>query len=110
MSDGNVTEVPVVIDGARLYVEAIGDTGEQEVLGGKVIDGLGGVTDAIRALGDQLTRAVKAIEPDQFSIEFGFEFKVEQGGLVALLVRGGGTASVTVTLEWNKKSADSPDE
>jgi len=108
MSDGNVTEVPVVIDGARLYVQAVADQGEHEVVGGKMIEGLGTAMDAIKALGHQVTEAVKGIEPDQFSIQLGFEFKLEQGTLVALLVRGGGTASVMVTLQWDKTPATTP--
>ncbi len=108
MSDGNVTEVPVVLDGALLYVQAVADEGEHEVVGGKVVESLGTAMDAIKAVGHQVTQAVKAIEPDQFSIQLGFEFKLEQGTLVALLVRGGGTASVTVTMQWNGTSPASP--
>ncbi len=101
MSDDDVSEVEVVLDGVRFYVEARQDTTEHEV-GSTLTEGLGSATDAIKTLGSHIAAAVKAVEPDHFSIQLGFEFKLEQGTLVALLVRGTTTANVTVTLQWDK--------
>ena len=101
MSDGDVTEVEVVLDGVRFYVEARQDDTEHEV-GSTITEGLGSAMDAIKTLGSHVTDAVKAIEPDHFSIQLGFEFKLEQGTLVAMLVRGSTTANVTVNLQWDK--------
>ena len=107
MSDGDVTEVEVVLDGVRFYVEARQDDTEHEV-GSTITEGLGSAMDAIKTLGGHVTDAVKAIEPDHFSIQLGFEFKLEQGTLVAMLVRGSTTANVTVNLQWDKAPAGDP--
>jgi hypothetical protein len=107
MSDSDVTEVEVVLDGVRFYVEARQDDTEHEV-GSTITEGLGSAMDAIKTLGSHVTDAVKAIEPDHFSIQLGFEFKLEQGTLVAMLVRGSTTANVTVNLQWDKAPAGDP--
>jgi hypothetical protein len=99
MRDDNVGEVAVVLDGVRFYVEARQDSMEHEV-SGTLAAGLGAAMEAITTLGSHISAAVRTIEPDHFGIQLGFEFKLEQGALVAVLVRGGATASVTVNLEW----------
>lgn len=58
--------------------------------------------DVIKTLGSYVAGAVKEIEPGHFSVQPGFEFKLEQGTLVAMLVRGSTTANVTVNLQWDK--------
>ena len=103
MSDDDVTEVEVVLDGVRFYVEARQDSTEHEV-SSALTEGLGSAMDAIKTLGSHVADAVKAIEPDHFSVQLGFEFKLEQGTLVALLVRGAATANVTVNLQWDAKA------
>jgi NTP-dependent ternary system trypsin peptidase co-occuring protein len=102
MRDDDVSEVAVVLDGARFYVEARQDTTEHEV-SSTLAEGLGAAMDAIKTLGSHIADAVKTIEPDHFSIQLGFEFKLEQGALVAVLVRGSTTANVTVNLGWGAK-------
>jgi hypothetical protein len=103
MSDDDVTEVEVVLDGVRFYVEARQDSAEREV-GSKLAEGLGSAMDAIKTLSSHVADAVQAIEPDHFSVELGFEFKLEQGVLVAMLVRGSTKANITVTLDWHRKA------
>jgi Trypsin-co-occurring domain 1 len=104
MSDAGVTDVEVVLDGIRFYVEARQDSTEHEV-SSTLAEGLSSAMDAIKTLGNHVADAVKAIEPDHFGIELGFEFKLEQGTLIAVLVRGSATANVTVTLQWDKNQA-----
>ena len=78
MSDDDVSEVEVVLDGVRFYVEARQDGTEHEV-GSTITEGLGSAMDAIKTLGSHVTDAVKAIEPDHFSIQLGFEFQAGTG-------------------------------
>lgn len=87
-------EIPV-----KLYVEARSGGGESEI-SNEVIQGLGEVTGSIEAVASKVARAVRAASPDSFEVELGFELKAEAGGLVALLVRSGGTATIKVTLKW----------
>jgi len=105
MSD--VTDVPVLLatgpDGTdppvRLYIEARRGGGEGEI-SNKPFEGLDKVTASIEAVSASVARAVKAAAPTTFSVELGFEIKAESSGLVALLVRSGGTATIKVSMEW----------
>ena len=99
--NGDVADVEVTLDGTRLYVEAIAAGGEQEV-GNEVVQSLQTALDSIKAIGHRVAEAARAIEPDRFSVQLGFSFKLEQGVLVAILVKGSGTASLTVNLEWDR--------
>jgi Trypsin-co-occurring domain 1 len=80
------------------------DSGEVEV-SSHVVDGLQNVLDAIQAVSCEIAEAMRAVRPDRFCVELGFEIKGEAGGLVAMLVRAGGTATVKVSLEWQKTTA-----
>ncbi len=99
--DEPVTEVEVALDGTRLYIEAVAAGGEEQVAN-QVVEGLQTALDSIKAIGHRVADTAKAIEPDRFSVQLGFSFKLEQGVLVAMLVKGSGTASLTVTLEWDQ--------
>lgn len=89
-----------------LFVQTVGSGGEQMIAGGT--PPLEPALDAINAVGNKVANAVKAIAPDKFSIELGFEFKAEAGGLVAMLVRSGGSASVKLTMEWERPKPTPP--
>lgn len=105
MSDGK--QVPVVIttpDGTpvKLYVETADDGGETDI-GFHVAEGLDQVTDAITAVSGKVVDALKKAAPKKFTVEMGFEFKVEEGGLVALFTRVAGEAAIKVTMEWERQ-------
>jgi hypothetical protein len=99
-------DVPVELETAggtpvRLYVEAK-DTGGEAEVGFSVVEGLAQVTDAIGAVAGQVADALEKVAPRKFSVELGFEIKAESSGLVALLARSGGTATIKVTMEWER--------
>jgi hypothetical protein len=101
----DVAEVEVTLDGTRFYIEAVAAGGEQQV-SNEVVESLQTALDSIKAIGHRVAEAAKAIEPDRFSVQLGFTFKLEQGVLVAMLVKGSGTASLTVNLEWDGPSKE----
>ena len=103
--------VPIRLEGGvLLYVEAReggevvegGGGDELEETAFSVKAGLKSVTDAIRAVGQEIADAYRAVGPDTFTVELGFDMKAEQGGVVALFVKAGGSASIKVTMEWKK--------
>jgi hypothetical protein len=100
-----ITEVEVNLDGTRLYIEAVADVGAEQQVSNQVVESLQTALDSMKAIGHRVAEAAKAIEPDRFSVELGFSFKLEQGVLVAMLVKGSGTGSVTVNLEWDRRTA-----
>lgn len=102
----DVIEVPVRLGGgdpgtAIIYVEARRRVGEGEVASGGIAD-FGRVTDGIRLVARDIGEALKEAGPDKLTVEMGFEVKAEAGGLIALLARGGATATINVTMVWDK--------
>lgn len=63
-----------------------------------------GVTQSIEAIADSVTAGLERVQPDRAAVEFGVDVGVEAGGLTALLVKGTGTATLKVTLEWEKST------
>ena len=114
-NDTSVT-IPVVLpNGAKIYVQASSlepreGTGERDV--GFDADrrkrdvaaiptSFGGVAKAIEGVAEALTATVERIKPQKMSVEFGLQIGAETSGLTALVVKGSGTASLKVTLEWS---------
>jgi hypothetical protein len=60
------------------------------------------ITDAIEGISGAILSTLEKVGPDKASVEFGLEVSFKEGQLTALLVRGGGTASLNITLEWGK--------
>jgi hypothetical protein len=58
------------------------------------------VGTAIEGLSKSIASSIEKVKPQKASVEFGIEVAVESGQLTALLVKGSGTANITVTLEW----------
>jgi hypothetical protein len=64
-----------------------------------------GLVDSIEGIAESMTEALRKAKPDKATVEFGVDVGVESGGLTALLVKGTGTATVKITLEWAAASA-----
>jgi hypothetical protein len=63
------------------------------------------VTKIIEGIGDGLHSVAIKLKPEKLTVEFGLEISVESGELTALLVKGSGTAHLTVELEWKPGKA-----
>jgi hypothetical protein len=61
----------------------------------------------IESIADGFTEALKRVKPQKAALEFGVDIGVESGALTALIVKGTGTATLKVTLEWEAASATS---
>lgn len=92
--------IPVKLpNGAQIRVVAT-------MLGGKEADvafkllSFDEVTNTIEGIAGSLNAALQKIQPKKASVEFGLEVAVESGALTALLVKGSGTATLKITLEW----------
>ena len=91
--------VPVQLpNGQIMQVEVAALGGEEEVgLSGFSFDG---VTGAIEEIARTITGALEKVKPRKATVEFGVDVALESGKLTALLVKGTGTASLKITLEW----------
>lgn len=65
-----------------------------------------GVSNSIEAIAQHITGSLQRINPRRASVEFGVDVGVESGALTALLVKGTGTATLKVTLEWDRTTGD----
>ncbi len=65
-----------------------------------------GVRDTIRAIGAQLAEVWEHVRPDEARVEFGLALTARAGKLTGMIVEGGGSASLNVTLVWKRGDVD----
>jgi hypothetical protein len=85
-------------NGQTVHAEVAELGGERNV--GISIFSFEGVANAIEEISRTITETLKKVEPRKATVEFGVDLALESGNLTALLVKGTGTASLKVTLEW----------
>jgi hypothetical protein len=110
------TTVPVVLsNGATVVIEdvaplPVGATADDEVhaerfgFGDKILN-LDHVNEAIEGIASELKTTFERVTPHSATVEFGLEITGEPGYLTAALVKGSGTAHLTITLEWERNGA-----
>lgn len=99
-SDSRSDTVPVQLPNGAIVKVEVAQTGREDV--GFEVKSFKGVTDAIEGIAEAVTTSLQKVSPDKASVTFGLEIEIEQGSLVAALVKGKGTANLEVTLEWEK--------
>lgn len=62
-----------------------------------------GVAESIDAISSRILGALQRAKPDKATVEFGVDVAVESGQLTSMLVKGSGTATIKVTLEWGSQ-------
>ena len=50
-----------------------------------------------------ITGPLKTVQPNKATVKLGLEIGIEQGSLVAAIVRGVGKTNVEITMEWTKE-------
>jgi hypothetical protein len=94
--------VPLSVDGQLVYlaVERSGSHEEEDV-GWRpptLERGLDGLMSVARAMGARLQQS----DASRAVVEFGCEFAVESGSLVAVIGKASGKSAFKVTLEWTR--------
>ena len=64
---------------------------------------LEGALSTISEAAELLRHKLEGIAPTKATVEFGVSFEAKGGKLVALLFEGRGSASLTVSLEWERR-------
>ena len=98
-------EVTIDLGDGMQIVALAEQAGPELVADEDVVAVLGAVTGPIEKVGRETLEAVKRAMPDKATVELHFGLAVEQGHLLALLGKGKGEASITVTLEWSAAGA-----
>lgn len=102
--DGRVVTIDLG-DGMKLAVLAE-ESGPVLVGDQQLVATLGAVTGPIERVGRAALDAVRRAGPTSASVELSFGLTIEEGHLLALLGKGKGEASITVTLEWSGTTDD----
>ncbi len=85
-------------DGSIVQVQAAAMGGRQDVAGEKISD-LQDVGKAIEDIVEAVAAPIHKAMPSKVTVKFGIYIATEPVQLTALLVKGGGTATLEVTLE-----------
>ncbi|WP_063780881.1 CU044_2847 family protein [Nonomuraea sp. SBT364] len=65
-------------------------------------DKLKDALSALSGFAGDLVETLRELETSKMTVEFGCEFAVESGSLVAFIGKGTGKSAVKVTLEWTR--------
>jgi hypothetical protein len=88
--------------GAEFYVE-VADAGGPATIGdGGGVLSFDGVRATVEGIAAELAQAWATVKPSEASVEFGLKLTAKSGKLTGLIVEGGGEASLTVTLRWQR--------
>jgi hypothetical protein len=94
------TIIPLSIDGTAVLIEIRPETDPEQDVGALPNVSFDGVVDSIEAIARRLAGALTTVKPDKATLEFGVDIGLESGSLTALIVKGTGTATIKITLEW----------
>ena len=101
-------KVPVTLEDGSVFLVEV----PQEAVRGREDVSAGG-TKAIESLSKSIngsvktvTEPIKAIKPSKATLKLGLEIGIEQGSLVAAIVRGTGKTNLEITLEWGKQDIE----
>jgi hypothetical protein len=96
--------VPVELgDGRTMLVEALGDPDPERRVSITDHVPFDGVAESIDAISTRIVDALKRAKPKRASVEFGLDLALEAGQLTSLLVKGSGTATIKIVLEWESR-------
>lgn len=103
MTDSELKTELVLIDlgdGVIAQVEVV-ETGREKVSAGTLP--FDSVAKAIAKISQVVAAPIQAARPTKATVKYGLAIGIEQGSLVAAIVRGKGTANLEITLEWEHK-------
>lgn len=109
VDDSRTESVCVTLEDGTLFKIEVVPQGREDVSFGtksfeEVAQSISGVLRAI-------AEPVKKARPTKATVKFGLEIQIEQGSLVAALVRGQGKSNLEITLEWESQPRPSkPDQ
>ncbi|MEM9452171.1 MAG: CU044_2847 family protein [Cyanobacteria bacterium P01_E01_bin.6] len=93
LGDGVIVQMDVV---------ATGSGGLQEVSGGGRLPFLG-VLKGMTKVAEVIAGSIQRAKPNKATVTYGLEVGIEEGSLMAAIVRGSGSANFEITLEWENK-------
>jgi Trypsin-co-occurring domain 1 len=87
-------------DGNSIYIE-VAQVGKEDV--GFESKSFKTVADSIESIVKAVATPIRKVSPHKANVKFGLEIGIEQGSLVASIVRGTGKANLEISLEWSRE-------
>lgn len=78
------------------------ETGREKVKAGVLP--FDSVAKAITKISQIVAQPIQSVKPTKATVKYGLAIGIEEGGLVAAIVRGSSTANLEITLEWGSDS------
>lgn len=95
------TTIPVLLsNGLIIQMHISARAGEEDVAFKPVP--LRGLAVALQGIAEDIFSGLERARLDKTSVEFGVEVALEAGQLTALVMKGSGSASFKVTMEWSR--------
>ena len=88
-------------DGVLVKVE-VADTGREKAKAGGLP--FEKVAAAITKISQEVSASIQKVKPTKATVKYGVEVGIEEGSLMATIVRGSGKANLEITLEWENKA------
>ena len=98
--------LPVQVGDTLVYAQ-VSDSGGLQTVGLDDVLSFDGVRAALEAVASELGQVWDRVRPSEATVELGVNLTAKAGKLTALIVEGGGEASLKVTLKWAHPSAGS---
>lgn len=105
-SEPRTTVIPVEAGGRVVYLSA--RDAESTRAGGEETEiaarrpNLDGVLEGVRAFAEQTVEQLRGTDVSRVTVEFGCEFAVESGSIIAVIGKAGAKSVMKVSLEWSK--------
>ncbi|MEU8662790.1 CU044_2847 family protein [Actinoplanes philippinensis] len=95
--------IPVRLDGETVIkIDTVAGAGGEEDIAHR-LPTFDGFAVALSKIAASVRSGLEQVQPARAVVEFGVDVSLEAGQLTAMIVKGSGTAHVTVTMEWDLK-------
>lgn len=97
------TSVPVTLEDGSVFLVEVPITSGRQVVSGGGFKNFDSLSRSINGIVKMITEPLKTVQPTKATVKLGLEIGIEQGSLVAAIVRGVGKTNLEITMEWTKE-------
>jgi hypothetical protein len=101
-SNERTETIPIRLeDGTTFRIEVVPQGGKEDI--GFAAMSFDSVAQSIEGILKAIAEPVRKARPTKATVKFGIEIQIQQGSLVAAIVRGTGKSNLEITMEWDHK-------
>jgi hypothetical protein len=106
MMEARTTNIKTILpNNTPIYIQARALGGDEDIAFKDKLPSFDQIAQAIEGITQSLTTVWDKVKPSKANVELNVEIALESGQLIAMLVNGSATASMKITLEWDKTSS-----